>query len=84
MQDYLTVEEAAAAADVGISTLNRYTAKKLVTPRYGRPVGSVGRGKRCRLFTAEDVEDIKACSQWLSREPIRALTRRWAKAQPVW
>ena len=79
MKEYLTVEEAATAAGIGVSTLNKYTARKLITPAYGRPVGVVGRGKRRRLFTWGDVEEIRQCRQWLEGEPKRALLRRWSK-----
>lgn len=79
MEDYLTIEEAAAAADVGVSTLNKYCSKKYISPTFGRPVGAVGRGKRRRLFTWSDVKEIQECRKWLLGEPRRAILRRWAK-----
>jgi hypothetical protein len=77
MEEYLTVEAAAEAADIGLSTLSKYVAKGYITTTFGRLPGDIGRGRRRRLFSWQNIEEIRQCRRWLLGEPRRAVLRRW-------
>jgi hypothetical protein len=77
MEEYVSIETAASEAGIGVSTLSKYLAKRYITTKFGRLPEDGGRGRRRRLFSRDNIEEVRQCKLWLMGEPRRAVERRW-------